>query len=67
MTQTQKVLAYLKERGSITPLEAFQNFGILAMHSRAAELRSEGYKVVCRIRTQGKTRWGEYFLVGDKP
>lgn len=66
MTQTQRVLGWLKERGSITPAQAYEQFGILALHSRAAELRRGGYKVVCRIRTRGRSRWGEYFLVGEK-
>ena len=62
MSQCDQVLEVLQREGSITPVQAYERFGILAMHSRAAELRERGYNVICQIRTRNGKRWGEYFL-----
>lgn len=63
MTQSNAILAYLETGATLTPMEAFQMFGCLALHSRAAQLRNEGHLVACRIITlpNGK-RVGQYFL-----
>lgn len=63
MTQCEAILAHLRAGHSITPAQAYERFGCLALHSRAAELRSRGHDVVCQIRTRGTQRWGEYFLM----
>ncbi len=62
MTQCEQVLELLKRGETITPAVAYERFGILAMHSRAAELREQGYDVVCRIQTGNGRRWGVYSL-----
>lgn len=63
MSQCDQVLEVLQREGSITPAQAYERFGILAMHSRAAELRDRGYDVRCQIRTGGGKRWGCYSLL----
>ena len=66
MTQSEQILEHVKRYGSITPAEAYAQFGCLALHSRAPEIRAAvrplGFDFVCQIRTKGKKRWGEYRL-----
>ncbi len=62
MSQSEAILTYLLTGASLTPLEALDRFGCLALHSRAAELRRRGHNVRCTIRQQGTKRWGEYSL-----
>jgi len=45
MTQKEEVLSYLREKGSMTRLEAMQELGILNVTARIADLRNEGYKI----------------------
>lgn len=47
---------------TLTPLQAFQLFGTLAMHSRCAELRERGHDVVCTMIEANGKRVGEYSL-----
>ena len=60
MSQADAILEYLREGNTLTPLEAFERFGCLALHSRAAELRARGEEIRCHIRTHGGKKWGEY-------
>ena len=45
MTQTEAIRKYVKEHGSITTMEAFQNLGITRLAARIADLVHEGYSV----------------------
>lgn len=63
MSQCANVFVHMKEHGSITPLEAFKRYGILALHSRIAELRERGHKIVTRmVETESGKRVGQYSL-----
>ena len=62
MSEDQKILQHMEEHGSITPAEAYQIAGCLALHSAASRLRKAGYVVNCKIRTGNGKKWGEYFL-----
>ena len=64
-SQCDQVLEVLRREGSITPAQAYERFGILAMHSRAAELRERGFNVICKIKTGNGKRWGSYSLGPD--
>ena len=67
MTQCQKVLEYMKEFGSITPLEAMQDIGCMRLAARIADLKDQGYPIGRRTKTS-KNRYGknvsfaEYYL-----
>jgi len=66
MTQTRRLLDEVWLRGlSITPAEAYERYGIIALHSRASEARSLGYDVRCQIKTGNGRRWGSYSLRGQ--
>ena len=58
MTQHQKILRYLEEYGSITPLEAFRDLGITKLATRISELKEMGYEFKQEYMT-GKNRFGE--------
>lgn len=58
MTQHEKIMRYLKERGSISPMEAFQNLGITKLSTRISEMRKSGIQFV-KTYVTGKNRDGE--------
>ncbi len=58
MTQTDRVLDYLQQFGSITALEALRDLGIMHLSSRITELRKRGYPVE-RDMIEVKNRFGE--------
>ena len=63
MTQCESVLAHLKRGEALTPLTAFQLYGTLALHSRVAELRSQGNLIDCTmVKVTGGKRVGSYTL-----
>ena len=58
MTQCEKVLRHLRTFGSITPMEAMQEYGIMRLGARCWDLRNSGIPVVSEI-VAGKNRYGE--------
>lgn len=44
MTQREAILEYIKEFGSITPMEAFADLGITKLATRISEMRRDGIK-----------------------
>ena len=58
MTQTEKILRHLEEHGSITPLDALQEYGIMRLASRICDIKRAGVAVEKEIET-AKNRYGE--------
>ena len=58
LNQKQKVLRHLKTYGSITPLEAFNDYAIMRLTSRICELKSEGYIIKSEL-VSSKNRFDE--------
>ena len=58
MTQDMLILRHLKERGSITPLEALYLYGCMRLGARIWELRQAGHKIK-KVMVSGKNRRGE--------
>lgn len=58
VTQREKVLRHLRTFGSITPMEAIQEYGIMRLGARCWDLRNSGIPVVSEI-VAGKNRFGE--------
>lgn len=58
MTQNDRIMRHLKEFGSITQLEAMQEYGIYRLASRISDLRSEGINIK-REMVKGKNRYNE--------
>ncbi len=69
-TQCDKVLAYMRQFGSITQLQALQDIGCMRLASRISDLRQQGFAIGRRIKT-GKNRYGdsvsfaEYYLIEE--
>ena len=70
MTQTEKILRHMEEYGSITPLDALQEYGIMRLASRICDIKRAGVEVEKEIET-AKNRYGEpvryarYRLTGE--
>lgn len=69
-TQTERVIAYIEELGSITQLEALRDLGVMRLASRISDLKKKGYPIQSDIETV-QNRFGEpcyikrYRLAGD--
>lgn len=58
MTQCEKILRHMQDFGSITSLEAMQEYGIMRLASRISDLKRIGTPI--RVETvKGKNRYGE--------
>lgn len=64
MKQTDQVLEYLQKNGSIDPLRAFNELGILRLGARIWDLRNAGIAVTGETKTNPDTgkHWKEYRL-----
>lgn len=58
MTQEEKILDYMERHGSITPLEAMQELGIMRLGARIYDLKESGVKIITET-VKGKNRDGE--------
>lgn len=58
MTQKERILKYLEDWGSITPLEAMRDLGVMRLGARIWELIREGYPIV-RETERSKNRYGQ--------
>ncbi len=58
LTQCERILRHLNDFGSITSLEAMQEYGIMRLASRISDLKSLGHNIVVVTET-GKNRYGE--------
>lgn len=57
-TQAQRVLAYMREFGSITQLEALSDLGCMRLASRITDLRKQGHEIESS-RDKVKNRYGD--------
>lgn len=70
MTQCELIQRHLEDYGSITSLEAMQEYGIMRLASRIADLKQMGVPIR-KETVSGKNRYGErtsyakYYLGGD--
>lgn len=58
MTQREQVLAYIREYGSITPLDAFRDLGCTRLAARINDLEKEGYTFNRKYETK-PNRYGK--------
>lgn len=67
MTQCERIYRHLKDYGSITSLEAMQEYGIMRLASRISDMKRHGVAIKSET-VSGKNRYGEstsfsrYFL-----
>ena len=67
-TQTERILAYIEEFGSITQLDALKDLGVMRLASRITDLKRRGYLISKEIkksknRYNETVRYAEYRLV----
>lgn len=58
MNQCDMVLRHLKDVGSITSLDAMNEYGIMRLASRISDLKKRGHKITSKI-VHGKNRYNE--------
>lgn len=58
LTQTGRILRHLNDYGSITPLEAMEQYGIMRLGARIWDIKQLGYNVVTMIE-KAINRYGE--------
>ena len=70
MTQEEQILEYMERNGSITPLEAMNEFGIMRLGARIYDLKESGVKIITetvtsRNRAGKRVRFARYRLERD--
>ena len=58
LSQCDMILAYMRENGSITQIEAASEFGCWRLSSRILDLRKRGYNIARTMKTK-KNRYGK--------
>lgn len=58
MTQNERLLRHLTDYGSITPVEALSDYGIMRLGARIYDLKREGHVITCEL-VEGRNRYGE--------
>lgn len=58
MTQREKILRFLDDFGSITPLQAMAEFGIMRLAARISEIEKAGIPIEHEM-VKGWNRYGE--------
>lgn len=61
------ILKHLKARGSISPVEAFANYGTLRLAPRIHELRQAGHGITTEVRKdEAKHSYARYSLTTNQ-
>lgn len=58
MTQCERIVDYIKQFGSISPVEAFRDLGVTKLATRISEMRKDGMEFNQEYM-KGKNRFGE--------
>ena len=58
ITQTDKIMRHMHDHGSITTMEAFNEYGITRLSARIWDLTAAGNRIKATPET-GKNRYGE--------
>lgn len=71
MTQCERILKYMQDFGSINPMQAMKDLGVMRLAARVSDLKKEGHHISRRM-VSAKNRYGEavsfaeYRLEGEK-
>ena len=58
MKQSERIINYINEFGSITPMQAFQDLGITKLATRVSEMKRDGIEFDQEMVTS-RNRYGE--------
>ena len=63
-SQNDLILNHLKNYYQITPRAALNSYGIFRLAARIYDLKQQGNKIGCTIKSERKTgkRWATYYL-----
>lgn len=64
MTQCERILQYMEDFGSINPMQAMQDLGVMRLAARVADLKKAGHKISRRTVT-GKNRYGASVIYAE--
>ena len=56
-TQKERVLQYMQDFGSVNPLQAMKDLGVMRLAARISDLKEEGHKITRKTVT-AKNRYG---------
>lgn len=63
MTQCDKIIAYLKQGNTLTPLDGLRLFGTMRAGARIFDLRKQGHDIRSRmVKTEGGKHVAQYYL-----
>jgi hypothetical protein len=66
MSQQKAILEHMREHGSLTSFESFEQHGITRLGSVIHKLRSKGYEIVSeRERALNGNFFARYYLVSE--
>lgn len=57
-TQNDRILSYIEMFGSINPIQALSDLGVMRLASRIADLKRMGYPIR-KMMAKSKNRYGE--------
>ena len=58
MNRAERVYNYMREFGSITPIDAIRDLGYTRFACAIAELKADGHQIKTKIET-GRNRWNQ--------
>ena len=58
LTQCMKIVKYMMDFGSITPVQAMQDLGVMRLAARISDLEKDGWNIE-HDRETGRNRYGE--------
>lgn len=64
LSQEQKILAYLKQGHTLTPLQALHWYGCLRLAARVESLRKQGHLIMTDTVKRNGKRFAQYSLEG---
>jgi len=62
MSQESQILAYLKQGGALTPLDALSRFGTMRLAARVFDIKAKGYDIVSTQVKRGEAEVAMYTL-----
>jgi len=57
-TQCERILKYMQDFGSVNPMQAMADLGVMRLAARISDLREQGH-TISRQMVAGKNRYGE--------
>jgi hypothetical protein len=61
-TQRDKILKWLLQGHTLTPIQALNRFGSFRLGARIYELRRIGYKINMKLESHGKAHYAKYWI-----